>query len=329
MADRGGDVGVSYDYREIVDAIPISSIQLETTIRRTYTVVVTPEDAKTLLRKNRNNRKLNINTVGRYASMMKQNQWDWVDGDMPLKFGISGELMNGQHRLNAQLSSGVTGAYDIRTGIPSESFKVMDSGVSRKIADYFGAKTGAKDVSALATKIVAIKSGYMFAHTATSLSTGHMKEHSVDKPLTLTKKRLSAPTRIETIDYAQDNYELLLQYTKLGNAINRQNGRGGCSNYAFALFMLGECGADVWSFTDDYTHDRNECATTKSTILKKLAKKDYKPKPNWFTGITRIAYDCWISGSGLKVIREPDVESRYKKTVVEYQSHLEKISDAQ
>lgn len=311
---------MSYDYREITDAIPITSIQLVTTVRRTYTVVITPEDCKRLLENNNNNRKLNINTVGRYASMMKQGQWDWVDGDMPLKFGTNGELMNGQHRLNAQISADVTGAYDIRTGIPSESFKVMDSGVNRKIADYFGARAGSKDVSALATKVMAVRNGYMSAHTASSLSTGNGHTHSVDKPLLLTEKRLQAPTRVEIVNYAQENYEMLYAYTRLGVSINSQNGRGGASNYAFALFMLGECGNDIKPFVNDYVHGDAACSVTKTTILKKLVDKNYKPKPQWYTGVTLMAFDYWTIGKGQKVIREPDVDARYKKAVVEYQT---------
>lgn len=313
---------MAYDYREIVDAIPISSIQLVTDVRRTYTVIVTQEDIPKLLENNQNNRKLNVNTVGRYASMMKQHQWDWVDGDMPLKFGVNGELMNGQHRLNGQLAAGVTGAYDIRTGIPFESFKVMDSGVSRRIADYFGARNGAKDVSALANKVLAINNGYLVASTATSLSTGHGNDPTIEKPLILTEKRMSAPTRVAVIDFAKENYDTLLAYTKLGAAIQNQNGRGGTSNYALALYMLGQCGNDVSPFVHDYVHDDHNCAITKSTTLKKLAKRDYKPRAQWFTGLTLIAYDYWRDEKGLKVIRDSDVSKRYKQVVTEYQASL-------
>lgn len=58
---------------------------------------ITPEIAVSWLEKNESNRHLDQSTVDRYARDMRAGRWH-MTGD-PIQFGISGRLLNGQHRL--------------------------------------------------------------------------------------------------------------------------------------------------------------------------------------------------------------------------------------
>lgn len=70
--------------------------------------LITPDVAKELLSKNiKNNRKATDNNVGRYAEMMRKGLW--IDlHPQPIIVSNEGELLDGQHRLNAVILSGKT-----------------------------------------------------------------------------------------------------------------------------------------------------------------------------------------------------------------------------
>lgn len=241
---------------------------------------------------------MNQNTVMRYAAQMMKGEWDWCDGDSPLKFGKGGVNRNGQHRLLAQVLANVTGCYDIRTGVPEESYAVMDTGRTRAVADYFYGKERSVDVSSIARKIVWARHG--FISPSGSLNGVHLDQ---------------AVTRSEEIEFAKENYERLLAYVRLGSNIRDQNGRGGPAVYGAALYVEGMSLEDATAFVRAYVDGADETSVTKATVLKKLADRNFKPREQWFCGICLMAYDAWKSGRGVKVLRQQDVIKRYRKAV--------------
>ena len=72
--------------------------------RHTFMMVITPEDAKQLLERNNNNRKLSRDIVRKYAKSMSDGKWE-PNADM-IAFNEEGCLVNGQHRLFAIVESG-------------------------------------------------------------------------------------------------------------------------------------------------------------------------------------------------------------------------------
>lgn len=97
---------------------------------------ITPELAQHILTTlNPHNRPRRSADIVRYAADMTSNRWH-VTGDT-IKFGRSGTLRDGQHRLAACVRSGVTFETYVVFGIPDESFTVMDVGRKRNGNDVF------------------------------------------------------------------------------------------------------------------------------------------------------------------------------------------------
>lgn len=110
--------------------------------------IITPELANELLKLNmENNRGIATATVNKYAREMGEGQWLISD---PIKFSVGGELVDGQHRLNAVIKSGLPQTFVIILGYPKESAEVLDQGKKRNARDIAcirGHKIGNVDVS--------------------------------------------------------------------------------------------------------------------------------------------------------------------------------------
>lgn len=93
------------------------------------------------------NRNLSSNTVNRFARDMRRGKW--IFNGEPLQFDTDGQLMNGQHRLNAVVNSETTQQFLIVTGLPEEAHEGMDSGKPRSPGDVL-TLSGWRDGNALA-----------------------------------------------------------------------------------------------------------------------------------------------------------------------------------
>lgn len=99
----------------------------------TQVVDITPTLAKQYLLENKDNRKLREKLIKKYASLMKNGEW--VLTDQAISFDVNGRLLNGQHRLNAVVLSGVTIKSLVTRNLPGDSFKYMDQGAMRTQSD--------------------------------------------------------------------------------------------------------------------------------------------------------------------------------------------------
>lgn len=94
----------------------------------------TPTRAQAILAScNLNNRTIRWNRVSSYADSMKAGLW--MDTGESLKFDIEGRLIDGQHRLLACVEADVPITMLVVRGLPTEAFKVIDSGLGRKTSD--------------------------------------------------------------------------------------------------------------------------------------------------------------------------------------------------
>ena len=100
---------------------------------------ITPEKAAMYLALNTQNRRLRNKRVSLYADQMVRGQW-METGD-PIRFSVSGKLLDGQHRLSAILAANITIKALVVREIPDESFRVLDSGLTRSPADSLGTDT--------------------------------------------------------------------------------------------------------------------------------------------------------------------------------------------
>ena len=115
-----------------------------------YVARISPSDAKLLLDLNQKNRKLNEETVRKYSSDMAEG--GWKDSASQIQISGDGNLLNGQHRLRAILSSNTSQILTVTEGVPEGSFAVMDVGRVRTPADALSV-VGAKNYTVAASSI--------------------------------------------------------------------------------------------------------------------------------------------------------------------------------
>lgn len=97
-------------------------------------IEVTPEMAEDILTLNTGNRQMRHDDIYKYADDMENDRW--IDtGDSTLSISTENKLLNGQHRLMAQIKAGATVRYVIATGIHPDAFKVIDAGRKRTGGD--------------------------------------------------------------------------------------------------------------------------------------------------------------------------------------------------
>lgn len=94
---------------------------------------ITPDSAKEYLKSNTLNRPLNSRMVEFYASSMKRGQWE-LNGE-PIIIARSGRVLDGQHRLQAVIESGIPINFFVTRGISDNTFDTIDQGKSRTGGD--------------------------------------------------------------------------------------------------------------------------------------------------------------------------------------------------
>lgn len=117
-------------------------------------VEVTPEIAEEWLENNTINRPLSDQRVEAYANEMTAGRWPFAGESV--QFDVDGNLLNGQHRLNAIIKSGVTLPMLVIRGLPRAAMDVMDSGRKRSAANTLtghGEKYGVTLGAAIRTAI--------------------------------------------------------------------------------------------------------------------------------------------------------------------------------
>jgi hypothetical protein len=102
----------------------------------TETVTVTPELARLLLASNPANRAVYKAKVEEYAAAILRGDWD-LNGE-PIIVSDTGELNDGQHRLNAVVLSGVSIRSIFVFGVSRASRNTVDLGAKRTAGDILG-----------------------------------------------------------------------------------------------------------------------------------------------------------------------------------------------
>lgn len=102
-----------------------------------YVVIVTPEIATVWMRQNiigdDRNRRFRKAHARSLALEMKKGQWRLTH--QGIAFGASGRLLDGQHRLQAIIDSGVTIPMVVFIDVPEDVFTNFDRGAARNIGD--------------------------------------------------------------------------------------------------------------------------------------------------------------------------------------------------
>lgn len=181
-----------------------SSQQMRLVVER-----ITPEQAAKMLQKNiEGNRKLRPSVVKALANDIKTG--DWKVTHQGLAISTSGVLLDGQHRLQAIIQSGVPADLAVIYGCPDESFDVIDSGLSRSVADRLMVNRGVVAVSKFLHLL--INPGSQRASSAVlkhylakfgRLTEELVNEHPINKPK-LTNQRVRAAVVVLAAEGSRD-----------------------------------------------------------------------------------------------------------------------------
>lgn len=101
-------------------------------------MMVAPKQAAEWLARNKGNRPLGGTTVDRYAAYMQLGEWV-VNGE-PVILDDEENLLDGQHRLEAVIRSGVSVPMLVVYGVPAEVFPTLNTGKTRCLADVLAIK---------------------------------------------------------------------------------------------------------------------------------------------------------------------------------------------
>lgn len=102
---------------------------------RTEVRFITPQLAELYLKKNVNNRDINVSIVNYYADEMTRGQWKLTG--QGISFDDNNNLLDGQHRLRAVIKSGISVQMLLIFGVDPSSFEVYDTGKIRSANDVF------------------------------------------------------------------------------------------------------------------------------------------------------------------------------------------------
>lgn len=97
--------------------------------------IITPAEAEELLTRNFNNRPLRKSVVTRYANDMRSGSWN-SEAINPICIDSHGKLIQGQHRLQAIVDSGVPIKLHIQKNVSETAYLSMDTGAPRSFLDY-------------------------------------------------------------------------------------------------------------------------------------------------------------------------------------------------
>lgn len=111
---------------------------------------ITPKKAMEWLKRNVNNRPLSQRWVDDLARAITDKAWR-LNGDC-IRFNGNGDLIDGQHRLNACVQSGKPFESYVVRGLDHDAFDTIDQGKRRSIADVF-ARQGYKHYTTLASAV--------------------------------------------------------------------------------------------------------------------------------------------------------------------------------
>ena len=164
-------------------------------------ITITPEWAAGKLTTSENIRKLRKHRVELYAEKLKQNMFTLSNDAICVS--PNGTLLNGFHRLQACLETGIS--FDALVGydVPDESVHAMDQGLKRTTADFLSLPDGNETgIAAMIKMILAWDMGIL--HNTTAVSKNIFTEH--------------------VQEFAEENYEALTDAYRIGRSIYKTIG---------------------------------------------------------------------------------------------------------
>ena len=219
-----------------------------------YSVVetITPEIAKKYLEKNSNNRPLRKTHVEALARDMKRGVF--FLSHQGIAFDVNGQLADGQHRLVAIVDSGCPVQMLVTRNVPEDTYKVVDVGAKRSIADALRASRRHIDTATYITRILVGRGRVTMDQVEIVYGeVGLFIEKLIDYCGSTTRGISSAPIKAaasltmymnpspKNVDYVLDTYRDLVLYqvdtlSSSASSFLRQSARGTIQRKTSDLF---------------------------------------------------------------------------------------------
>lgn len=259
------------------EKFPEVSVSIET---------ITPDVAIAMLERNVKNRNLNHKT-NKYKGAMERGEW-LLNGET-IVFDNDGNLLDGQHRLDACVSSGVPFTTVVVRGIHSKAQETMDMGRKRSVSDFLKMR-GVPEYREAATvgKALFKKDAYGVEYSWNSSNT-------------------YAPTAQQELDFFEKNYETRIKpIVRKSKQITDKYKGVGVSCFAAVFDEFRNVGAE--DFERFYGMLMGKYAPTKtvSLLVLKLMENSLSTKklPTEYIAAYIIkAWNCYIEGTELQYLR--------------------------
>lgn len=184
------------------------------------TVTITPSDAKTWLNNSLfENRRLDDRIVNKIKRDIKKGKW-LFDGS-PIRFDLEGNVLDGQHRLQAIINAGEPVESMVVRNLPKNAINTIDTGKSRTTSDilHFGGHINTSVLS-----------------SACRLSIGY-RESSGDLKKWVNSKARDRLSTSEVLSEANNNPKLVAAVQNIiGRPACLKMMGGGIASLAFMLF---------------------------------------------------------------------------------------------
>lgn len=115
---------------------PVRSLPLSTVGITVYLIEITPKIAEIWLKRKNKNRSIHLSQLAKLKRALEQDRWE-VNGETII-FDGQGQLIEGQHRLQACVDTGIVLWSLVVHGIDQERFKTMGQGSKRTAGDILG-----------------------------------------------------------------------------------------------------------------------------------------------------------------------------------------------
>lgn len=171
--------------------------------------VVTPDIAKIWLSKNKTNRRMSEKNVNFLAGQMKQ-KGAWKETGDPIKFNSDGDLIDGQHRLEALIRANVTLTLHVAENLEKSAFNVLDTGKNRSATDV---------VSTLGTKYTTAVTGA--ARSILLLQHGAMgsggDQNKISRTVVITNAKVYDFVKKNQEELEESAHEMFGVYSRFGH----------------------------------------------------------------------------------------------------------------
>lgn len=250
-------------------------------------VDLTPTLAEKWLGQNHGNRNIRPRKVKIFARDMRNGAW-LTDGS-PIRFDWNGILMDGQHRCEAVIESGVTVRALVLRGLAPETREVMDTGTKRTPADALGFAGFDRDKNVAAA----------VARIAIARENGAIRTALSSNPDNI--------TNTETVNWCREHEEVFHSIS-LARRTTKNIGIQ-ASPWAYCLWVLQQIdGPSATEFADSMHEFRgltgkgDPRAAMLTTFRNAQLGRRRVPSAAETIYIVFRAWNAWVSGKSLTVI---------------------------